>query len=122
MNTLLKQGINHFNRREFFNAHEVWEEFYRVTEVANRPFVEGLVQLAAAFRLFQDFAEIQGPVRMIYQALIRMENFQPEFLQVRVQELHQAAESWARIAEAQDRNVPLPSPPQIVIRRSKFFS
>ena len=122
MDQLLKQGIKHFNRREFFSAHEVWEQFYQTTDAENKAFIEGLVQLAAAFRLYQDFAEIKGPVRMIYQALIRMENYQPEFLQVRVKELHQAAESWARAAEAQDQTVALPALPQIAIKRLGLFS
>ena len=36
---------------------------------------------------------------MIYQALIRFENYQPAFLQIRVKELCEAAEAWAKAAE-----------------------
>ena len=122
MDTLLKQGIEHFNRREFFSAHEVWEQFYQSTDVDNKPFVEALVQLAAAFRLFQDFAETNGPVRMVYQALIRMENYHPICLQVRVKDLHDAAEAWAKAVEADKLVVPSVPLPQIATQRFSFFS
>ncbi len=36
---------------------------------------------------------------MIHQALIRFENYQPAFLQIRLKELCEAAETWAKAAE-----------------------
>ena len=83
----------------FFECHEVLEEFYQETEDANKPFLEGLIQLAAAFRLFADFGEVKGPVRMIYQALIRFENYQPAHLEFRVKDLSESMEAWAKEAE-----------------------
>ena len=70
MDARLREGIGLFNDRRFFECHEILEPFYHETEEANKPFIEALVQLAAAFRLFVDFGEIKGPVRMIRQALI----------------------------------------------------
>ena len=122
MDARLREGIRLFNERQFFASHEVLEHFYQDTEAENKPFLEGLIQLAAAFRMFSDFGEVKGSVRMIYQALIRFENFQPAFLQVRVQDLCQGAEAWAKAAEAANMSASAETIPKIQLQRFSFFS
>jgi predicted metal-dependent hydrolase len=122
MDARLREGIGLFNEGRFFESHEALESFYQETEEANKAFVEGLIQLAAALRIFHDFGEVKGPVRMIYQALIRLENFQPAFLQVRVKELCETMEAWAKATEASG-GTPLSSIlPKIRTRRFSLFS
>ena len=111
MDARLGEGIGLFNDGQFFECHEVLEALYPETDDANKPFLEGLIQLAAAFRLFADFGEVKGPVRMVRQALIRFENYQPAFMQVRVAELSAALEAWAKATEA--GSAPAPSIPKI---------
>jgi uncharacterized protein len=96
MNARFREGIRLFNEGRFFESHEAWEAVYAEAEDQHKAFIEGLVQLAAAFRIVADFGETKGPVRMIYQALIRFENYQPVYLQIRVKELSDAMEAWAR--------------------------
>ena len=122
MDARLREGIRLFNDGRFFDCHEVLEGFYQETEEVNKPFLEGLIELAAAFRLFCDFGEIKGPVRMIYQALIRLENFQPAFLHIRVKDLFQAAEAWAKGAEAPRAKPSAATIPKIQFQRFGFFS
>jgi hypothetical protein len=121
MDARLREGIRLFNEQRFFECHEILEPYYQETEAQNKPFLEGLIQLAAAFRLYHEFGEINGPVRMIHQALIRFDNYQPAFLEIRVNELSQAAEAWAKAAEkAADRiNSTLP---KIQLQKRSFFS
>ena len=122
MDTRLREGIGLFNERKFFECHEVLEAFYHETAEENKPFLEGLIGLAAAFRLFCDFGEIKGPVRMIYQGLIRLENYQPAFSQVQVKDLCQAAEAWAKAAEVAGARPSPSSIPKIQVQRFRFFS
>ncbi|HEX9788515.1 MAG TPA: DUF309 domain-containing protein [Candidatus Binatia bacterium] len=122
MDGRLREAIGLFNQGKFFDCHEVLEGFYQETGEENKPFLEGLIQLAAAFRLFCDFGEIRGPVRMIYQALIRFENYRPDFLQIRVRELCQAAEAWAKTAEAAGAKPSAADIPKIQLQRFRFFS
>jgi predicted metal-dependent hydrolase len=122
MDARLREGIGLFNQGKFFECHEVLETFYHETTEDNKPFLEGLIQLAAAFRLFCDFGEIRGPVRMIYQALIRFENYQPDFLQIRVKELCQAAEAWAKAAEVAGAKPLAADIPKIKLQRFSVFS
>jgi len=122
MDARLREGIRLFNDRKFFECHEAWEDFYHETDDAQKPFLEGLIQLAAAFRLFCDFGEIRGAVRMIYQALVRFENYQPAFLQIHVAELCQAVEAWAKATEAAGAAPNALSIPKIQVQRFGFFS
>jgi hypothetical protein len=71
--------------------------------------------------MFADFGETKGPVRMIYQALIRFENFQPAFLQVKVSELCAAAETWAKAAEAGGAQPASATIPKITLQRFGLF-
>ena len=119
MDARLREGIGLFNDRRFFECHEVLEGFYLDTEDANKPFLEGLVQLAAAFRICTDFGEIKGPARMVRQALIRFENYQPVFMQVRVAELSAALEAWAKAIEA--GGATSPAIPKIQLEGFSFF-
>ena len=120
MDARLREGIGLFNDGRFFESHEVLEAFYLETDDASKPFLEGLIQLAAAFRIFADFAEIKGPVRMVRQALIRFENYQPAFMQVRVAELSVALETWAKATEG--AGAPAPAIPKIPLQRLGLFS
>lgn len=122
MDARLREGIRLFNDRRFFECHETLEPFYQETDEANKPFIEGLIQLAAAFRLYSDFGEVKGPVRMIHQALIRFENYQPSYLQIYVKDLSQAAEAWAQAAESAAAERLTPGIPKIRLQRFSFFS
>jgi predicted metal-dependent hydrolase len=41
-------GIEHFNRLEFFEAHEVWEDLWNDCLPEDRRFYQGLIQAAVA--------------------------------------------------------------------------
>lgn len=120
MDARLREGINLFNQRRFFEAHETWEMLYQTAEINDKPFLEGLIQLSAACRLIEDFGEINGPVKLIYQALIRFEHYQPTYLDVKVADLSTAMEAWAKELEASGARGQKPVP-TIAVRRFGFF-
>ena len=120
MDARLREGIRLFNARRYFESHESLEDFYLRTEEPHKPFLEGLIQLAAALRLFRDFGEVKGPARMARQALIRLENYQPIYLGIKVTSLIQSIELWAEEIEA-DSQAAAKSVPKISVRRFGFF-
>lgn len=99
MDARLREGIRLFNAGRYFESHEALEELYQRTEETHKPFIEALIQLAAALRLARDFDEAKGPARMVRQALIRLENYRPVYLGVKVARLMQAMEAWANETE-----------------------
>ncbi len=44
-----QRGILLFNAREFYDAHEVWEDVWREAEGLEKRFLQGLIQSAVAF-------------------------------------------------------------------------
>jgi len=48
------KGIELFNAREFFDAHEIWEELWHETHGDSRNFIQGLIQAATALHHFQN--------------------------------------------------------------------
>jgi predicted metal-dependent hydrolase len=47
------KGIEHFNAREFFDAHEVWEELWNDEHGKAHEFVQGLIQFATSLHHFE---------------------------------------------------------------------
>jgi uncharacterized protein len=74
---LFLDGIDHFNQRRFYEAHEVWEEIWRSTSPEPRDLFQGLVQVAAAMHQFLDLKREEGPRRTLAKARSRLEPFAP---------------------------------------------
>ena len=120
MDARLRAGVHLFNAGRYFESHESLEEFYLRTEEKHKPFLEGLIELAAALRLFSDFGEVKGPVRMVHQAIIRLENYQPAYLGIKVRDLIHTMEAWVGQVQAENGASP-GGVPQIRLRRFIFF-
>jgi predicted metal-dependent hydrolase len=120
MDARLREGISLFNQGRFFEAHETWEMLYQSAPISDKSFIEGLIQLSTACRFIEDFGEIKGPVKLIYQALIRFENYQPTYLDVKIADLAAAMEAWAKEIEASGARGQKPVP-TIAVRRFGFF-
>ena len=46
---LFLNGLKHYHSRDFFEAHEVWEELWSEYYLEDRKFIQGLIQLAVSF-------------------------------------------------------------------------
>jgi predicted metal-dependent hydrolase len=47
------KGIEFFNKRDFFEAHEEWEALWHDTHDKSKDFYQGLIQVTSAFHHFQ---------------------------------------------------------------------
>jgi len=56
----------------------VWEEAWRAAEGVDRPFLEGLVQLACGLHLRTRRGGQRGAEHLIAQALVTLDDYQPE--------------------------------------------
>ncbi|MBK8574810.1 MAG: DUF309 domain-containing protein [Elusimicrobia bacterium] len=63
-------GIQLFNREEFFEAHEVWEELWHDTLGFNRDFFQGLIQVTSAMHHLQ-IGNMRG-ARILYGSGIEL--------------------------------------------------
>ncbi len=64
------QGIKHFNAREFYDAHEIWEELWHTLQGPEADFVQGLIQFATALHHFEA-RNLKG-TRILYQGGVEL--------------------------------------------------
>ena len=71
---LFQQGIQAFNERKFYDAHEYWEELWLDYKLEEAKFIQGLIQLAVSYyHLFNN--NLNGAKSMIKKCLRKLENF-----------------------------------------------
>ncbi len=70
-------GVLFFNARDFFEAHEVWEDLWHQTTGPERRFYQGLIQAAVALFHFGN-ANIRGAVRLFGSSRNYMQPFWPK--------------------------------------------
>lgn len=73
------EGVALFNRGEFFDAHEVWEDLWRECASADRRFYQALIQAAvAAYHWGRGNAA--GATRLYSSGRRYMEPYRPAYL------------------------------------------
>ncbi|MEA2568274.1 MAG: uncharacterized protein QOI24_275 [Acidobacteriota bacterium] len=83
-------GVAHFNAREFWEAHESWEELWLEAESELHQFLQGLIQLAAAYHHIKR-GTFRGAVRLIDAALAKLAPFPLRFCGIDRAEAESAA-------------------------------
>ncbi len=69
---ILLAGVAQYNAGYFFEAHETWEELWLQSPWPFRQFLQGLIQLAAAFVHLMR-REYPGTIRLLDEALAKLQ-------------------------------------------------
>ncbi len=80
----LAPGMSLFDRGEYFEAHEVWEEVWRTTVGPERELVQGLIQAAVTLHHRRN-RNRAGEGKMRERALLKLQPFAPAWQGVDVQ-------------------------------------
>jgi hypothetical protein len=91
---LFRLGIDLFNRGQFFEAHEAWEEIWRSTTPEPKELFQGLIQVAAALHQFRDLQREHGPRRTLAKARKNLEPYAPSALGIDVGALLRSVRGW----------------------------
>jgi predicted metal-dependent hydrolase len=68
------RGARLFDAGEFFEAHEAWEGRWRVApDKAERDFLQGLIQVAAAFHKLLVMKSAEGASRLLAKGLAKLD-------------------------------------------------
>jgi uncharacterized protein len=111
-----QRGIRHFNTREFFEAHEVWEEIWLDESEPEKTFLQGLIQIAAAFHHYRR-GNSWGAELLFAQGIVKLSRFPDDRAGLEIAQLRDAAKFWAR-ALGQNEKPPDHHLPQITHRAS----
>jgi predicted metal-dependent hydrolase len=89
-------GLTHFNSRKFFEAHEVWEEIWLVEAEPEKTFLQGLIQLAAAFHHYSHGNPI-GAESLLASGIVKLSRFPQHHFGLSIGKLRETAKHWARL-------------------------
>ena len=70
------EGIEHFNKCDFFEAHEVWEELWADYQGPSRKFYQGLIQVAVCLHHFGN-GNIRGSKKLYFGSRGYLEPYLP---------------------------------------------
>ena len=107
---LLQEGIEHFNRGEFYDAHEVWEDVWRSNLPEPRKLLQGLIQVAAGLHQILDLDRQIGPRNTLAKARVHLEPYGPTALGLDVAGLIESVGRWqAWLERTEDEPPPAPA-------------
>ena len=90
-----QRGILHFNAQEFFEAHEVWEEVWLVEAEPEKTFLQGIIQIAAAFHHYLR-ENPDGAESLLAAGIVKLSRFPAHHRGLAIDDLRSAAKRWAR--------------------------
>jgi predicted metal-dependent hydrolase len=76
MDERFERGLENFNRESFFEAHEILEDLWHENRETDRSFIQGLIQLSAAFYHLQSLNE-KGARSQIAKGIDKLSKYQP---------------------------------------------
>jgi uncharacterized protein len=90
---LYQKGLEAFNSRRFFEAHELWEDVWRETVDPERRFLQGLIQVAAAFHHYSR-ENLPGTRKLLQAGLLKLESFPETHGGLEIEPLRSAVREW----------------------------
>jgi hypothetical protein len=90
---LFARGVTLFNSRYFFEAHEAWEEIWLHTELPEKTFLQGLIQVTAAFH-HHSRENLRGTKSLLRAGLMKLEDFAPHHRGINIEKLREVVGRW----------------------------
>lgn len=96
-----RKGIELFNARKFFDAHEVWEGLWLVEPQPEKTFLQGLIQVAAACH-HHSRGNPRGMQSLLVAGLAKLRRFPDDHRGIALAKLRAEAEKWAEVSSVRD--------------------
>jgi predicted metal-dependent hydrolase len=108
---LYLQGIELFNRAEFYDAHEVLEDVWRASTDPEKKFLQALIQTAVALH-HHSTGNVVGCRSLMARALRNFQGYPEGFCGVELEPLRAALGEWQ---QALSERRPLPPLPRVKV-------
>jgi uncharacterized protein len=95
----LGEGLQCYRAQEFFEAHEHWESVWLGSKEPEKTFLQGLIQVAAAFHHLQR-GNPRGTRSLLQRARMRLERYPEYFGGIHVSSLCKDIGEWLQALEA----------------------
>ena len=110
-------GVAHFNAHEFWEAHEAWETIWLVAESDVEQFLQGLIQVAAAYHHVKR-GTFRGAVRLFDAGLRRLSAFPLHWSGIDRHAVEEAARRHREKIAVSSEKVPASEFPEIILLTS----
>ena len=88
-----RKGLEQFNNRRFFDAHDTWEEIWLPSPEPEKTFLQGIIQVAAAFHHYTR-GNHRGTRSLLEAGLKKLERFSPKHRGIELEALRAAVSRW----------------------------
>jgi len=95
----LAEGLQQYQSGQFFAAHESWESVWLVAAEPEKLFLQGLIQVTAAFHHLQR-GNLLGTARLLEGALRRLDRYPASFGAIAVDLLRDDIRAWLEALES----------------------
>ena len=92
-NAAFRRGIEQFNAREFWDAHESWELVWLPAAEPDKTFLQGIIQVSAGFYHYTENNRV-GAVSLLRRGLDKLEQFPDGYRGLRLEGLRVSARAW----------------------------
>jgi uncharacterized protein len=96
---LFRKGLESFNSAHFYDAHEHWEEVWLETPNPEKIFLQGLIQVAAAFHHYSR-ANCLGTRNLLHAGLVKLDCFSEIHRGLEIEPLRAAVRRWLAALDA----------------------
>ena len=99
---LFMMGLKLFNDKQFYDAHEYWEELWLEYHLQDKKFIQGLIQLTVAYYHLST-GNTKGALSLLNKSLDKMELFLPDNRGVDVDLIVKAIKESIKTIEVGDK-------------------
>ncbi len=94
-----RRGVADFNAGRFFEAHEVWEELWLAAAEPEKTFLQGLIQVAAAFH-HHGRGNARGRQSLLAAGIVKLAGCPDDFRGITIAKLRDEVEAWRKLQRA----------------------
>jgi uncharacterized protein len=94
-----KKGIDEFNRQAFYDCHDTLELIWMNAETAEKPFYQGILQVAVGFYHLGNL-NWRGGAILLGEGIGRLRRFEPTYQGVVVDDLVDQSMDWLTLVQS----------------------
>ena len=102
---VFRRGVEQFNAREFWEAHESWELVWLPAPEPDKTFLQGIIQVSAGFHHYTESNPV-GARSLLRRGLAKLERFPDGYRGLRLEDLRAAARAWLAALDGQAGAMP----------------
>ena len=93
-----QRGIDEFNQKAFYACHDTLEAIWMEAETAEKPFYQGILQIAVAFYHLGNL-NWRGGAILLGEGINRLRRFEPNHAGIAVDELVDQSVDWLMLVQ-----------------------